>query len=139
MFSAPGFLGGTFAGNPLACAAANAVLDVIEGEDLLARAEQIGRRIVAFLSELKQSHDILPIGDIRALGAMVAFEIVTERGSDTPDAETTKVVASKARELGLLMLPCGYYGNTIRVSTPLNISDDILEEGLSRLASAMKA
>ncbi|WP_238541641.1 aspartate aminotransferase family protein [Pseudomonas sp. GM49] len=137
----PGFLGGTFAGNPLACAAANAVLDVIESEQLLQRATQIGERIQAFLADLKNSTDstVLPIGDIRALGAMVAFEIVTELGSNTPDAEATKRVATTARELGLLLLPCGYYGNTIRVSTPLNINDDILEIGLSRLALAMKA
>jgi 4-aminobutyrate aminotransferase/(S)-3-amino-2-methylpropionate transaminase len=137
----PGFLGGTFAGNPLACAAANAVLDVIESEQLLERASQIGKRIQAFLADIKNSTDptVLPIGDIRALGAMVAFEIVTERGSNTPDAEATKRVATTARELGLLLLPCGYYGNTIRVSTPLNINDDILEIGLSRLALAMKA
>ncbi|MFK8399901.1 aspartate aminotransferase family protein [Pseudomonas sp. BGr12] len=134
----PGFLGGTFAGNPLACAAAHAVLDVIDSEDMLGHAEAIGSRIVDFLLALKENNDVLPVGDVRALGAMVAFEIVTERGSNTPDAEATKVVANKAREYGLLMLPCGYYGNTIRISTPLNIKFDVLEKGLSRLALAMK-
>jgi 4-aminobutyrate aminotransferase/(S)-3-amino-2-methylpropionate transaminase len=134
----PGFLGGTFAGNPLACAAANAVLDVIEEENLLGRAEHIGRRIEAFLGDLKNRAGILPLGDIRRLGAMVAFEIVATAGTHTPDADKTKQVASKAKDLGLLLLPCGYYGNTIRVSAPLTISDDVLEIGLSRLASALK-
>lgn len=135
----PGFLGGTFAGNPLACAAANAVLDVIEGEGLLARANEVGEKIQAFLTDLKGSADIAPLGDIRGLGAMVAFEIVTEAGGNTPDAEATKRIATQAKELGLLLLPCGYYGNTIRVSAALTINDDVLDEGLSRLAAALKA
>lgn len=135
----PGFLGGTFAGNPLACAAANAVLDVIESEALLARANQVGKKIQLFLEELKGAEGVLPLGDIRGLGAMVAFELVTEAGGNTPDADATKSVAAKAKELGLLLLPCGYYGNTIRVSAPLTISDEVLETGLSRLAGALKA
>lgn len=135
----PGFLGGTFAGNPLSCAAANAVLDVIEEEHLLDRAVQIGQKIFAFLSDLKGKQGLLPLGDIRGLGAMVAFEIVTEEGTNIPDAETTKRVATLAQQLGLLLLPCGYYGNTIRISAALTISDDVLETGLSRLASALKA
>jgi len=135
----PGFLGGTFAGNPLACAAANAVLDVIEIEGLLARANVIGGKIQSFLADLKGTGGVLPLGDIRGLGAMVAFEIVTEPGTHIPDADATKRVATKAKELGLLLLPCGYYGNTIRVSAPLTISDDVLETGLSRLAGALKA
>ncbi|MCI1025973.1 aminotransferase class III-fold pyridoxal phosphate-dependent enzyme, partial [Pseudomonas putida] len=135
----PGFLGGTFAGNPLACAAANAVLDVIEGEGLLARANEVGEKIQAFLTDLKGSADVAPLGDIRGLGAMVAFEIVTEAGGNTPDAEATKRIATQAKELGLLLLPCGYYGNTIRVSAALTINDDVLDEGLSRLAAALKA
>lgn len=135
----PGFLGGTFAGNPLSCAAANAVLDVIEEEHLLDRAELVGQKILAFLSELKGKEGLLPLGDIRGLGAMVAFEIVTEKGTNIPDAEATKQVAARAKQLGLLLLPCGYYGNTIRISAALTISDDVLETGLSRLASALKA
>ncbi|OPG72058.1 4-aminobutyrate--2-oxoglutarate transaminase [Pseudomonas ogarae] len=135
----PGFLGGTFAGNPLACAAANAVLDIIESERLLDRANQIGQTLQRFLIDLKKTEDVLPLGDIRGLGAMVAFEIVSERCGNTPDAEATKRVAAKAKGLGLLLLPCGYYGNTIRISAPLTISDDVLETGLSRLAGALKA
>ncbi|PYB78964.1 4-aminobutyrate--2-oxoglutarate transaminase [Pseudomonas sp. LB-090624] len=135
----PGFLGGTFAGNPLACAAANAVLDVIETEGLLARANVVGQKIQSFLTDLKGTANVLPLGDVRGLGAMVAFEIVTEPGTHTPDADATKRVVAKAKELGLLLLPCGYYGNTIRVSAPLTISDDVLETGLSRLASALMA
>jgi len=134
----PGFLGGTFAGNPLACAAANAVLDVIAEESLLDRAIHIGRRIETFLQDLKASGNTVPVGDIRGLGAMVAFEIVTQANTHIPDADATKAIANKARELGLLLLPCGYYGNTLRISAPLTITDDVLEAGLSRLASAMQ-
>jgi len=135
----PGFLGGTFAGNPLACAAANAVLDVIEAEQLMKRAKKTGFRIQAFLNDLKGTDGVRPLGDIRGLGAMVAFEIVAQAGTNIPDADATKRIAARAKELGLLLLPCGYYGNTIRISAPLTISDDVLEMGLSRLASALKA
>lgn len=135
----PGFLGGTFAGNPLACAAANAVLDVIEEEHLLARAEEVGQRISDFLHDLRGKPGVLPIGDIRGLGAMVAFELVAEPQTHIPDAEATKRVAALAKELGLLLLPCGYYGNTIRISAALTISEDVLETGLSRLARALQA
>ena len=135
--SPPGSLGGTFAGNPVACAAALAVFDVIEREGLLARAEVIGSRLLARLEVLKSRPDVRPIGHVRGLGAMVAFEMVTERGGNSPDAEAAKRLASRACELGLLMLPCGFWANTIRVSVPLTCPDVVLDEGLARLEQAL--
>lgn len=129
----PGGLGGTYGGNPVACAAALAVLDVIEEEQLCQRAELIGTRMLEALHRIKSKNTSRPIGDIRGLGAMVAFELVTERGSHQPDAEAVKAVTSKAEELGLVLLSCGYWGNTIRLLAPLTIPDIQLEEGLSLL------
>ena len=86
----PGGLGGTYAGNPVACAAALAVLDVIEEEKLLERADAVGERIKAKLQAMARSNDLLPIAAIRGLGAMIAFEIVKERGGYEPDPEATK-------------------------------------------------
>ena len=135
----PGALGGTFAGNPVACAAALAVFDVIEREGLLARAQEIGAKLLARLETLKARSDVLPIGDLRGLGAMVAFEMVTERGGHAPDADAAKRVAARACELGLLMLPCGFWANTIRLSVPLTCPDSVLDQGLDRLAQALAA
>ncbi|RFB91359.1 4-aminobutyrate--2-oxoglutarate transaminase [Rhizobium leguminosarum bv. trifolii] len=133
----PGALGGTFAGNPLACAAALAVFDVIEKENLLAAADRIGSFLAGRLEVVRDRNDVVPIGEIRQIGAMVAFEIVKERGAHEPDAEATKLVAAKARDEGVLLLPCGYYGNTIRLSAALTASDEILDEGLGRLTKAL--
>ncbi|MDR0242928.1 MAG: 4-aminobutyrate--2-oxoglutarate transaminase [Burkholderia sp.] len=133
----PGALGGTFAGNPVACAAALAVFDVIEEEKLLQRASAIGARLVSRLRDIKERSYAMPIGDIRNLGAMVAFELVTERGGNGPNATATKMLADRAREHGVLLLPCGVFGNTIRISTPLNITDELLDEGLDRLTKAL--
>lgn len=132
----PGALGGTFAGNPVACAAAIAVMDLISEERLLERANAIGERLTSHLRKLKEQANVVPIGDVRHLGAMAAFEILTAPNGQ-PDADTTKAIAEKARKLGLLMLPCGYYGNTIRISTPLTITDAFLDEGIELLARAV--
>ncbi len=135
----PGGLGGTFAGNPVSVAAALAVLDVIEEEGLCARAEEIGRQMTERLHRMKQSNSLLPMGDVRGLGAMVAFELVRERGTNEPDPEATKHVTAAAASAGLLLLSCGYYANTIRLLAPLTISDAHLAEGLDKLEVAMKA
>ena len=133
----PGGLGGTYAGNPIACAAALAVLDIIEEEKLCDRANRIGARMIDALNRIKSKNTSRPIGDIRGLGAMVAFELVTERGTNTPDPDAVKTVISKAGELGLVLLSCGYWGNTIRLLAPLTIPDEHLEEGLSMLEAAL--
>lgn len=134
----PGGLGGTFGGNPIACAAALAVLDVIEEEHLCLRADKIGSRMVEAINQIKISNTCRPIGDVRGLGAMVAFELVKERGSNQPDPEATKQVTARAADLGLILLSCGYWGNTIRLLAPLTIPDDQLEEGLDLLKSSLE-
>jgi 4-aminobutyrate aminotransferase/(S)-3-amino-2-methylpropionate transaminase len=133
----PGGLGGTYAGNPIACAAALAVLDVITEENLLSRAVVIGDRIKDRLTALAHRNDTLPIGAIRGLGAMIGFEIFAGRGGTEPDAEATKRVTARAVEQGLVLLSCGVFGNVIRVLVPLTVEDDILEEGLKKLERAL--
>ncbi|HTM80713.1 4-aminobutyrate--2-oxoglutarate transaminase [Asticcacaulis sp.] len=132
-----GGLGGTYGGNPVACAAALAVLEVIDEEKLLDAANRQGAKLKARLEALANRNDIVPIIAIRGLGAMIAFDIVTERGSHTPDAATTKAVTTKAQANGLILLSCGVYANTIRLLVPLTASDDILDEGLARLEIAL--
>ncbi|WP_303830744.1 4-aminobutyrate--2-oxoglutarate transaminase [Asticcacaulis taihuensis] len=132
-----GGLGGTYGGNPVACAAALAVLEVIEEEKLLDAANRQGARIKAKLEALAGRNDIVPMAALRGLGAMIAFDIVTERGSFTPDAATTKAVTTKAQANGLILLSCGVYANTIRLLAPLTASDEILDEGLAKLEAAL--
>ncbi len=132
-----GGLGGTYGGNPVACAAALAVLDVIAEEKLLDAANAQGAKIKARLAALSQRNDIVPMSDIRGLGAMIAFDVVTERGSHAPDAAATKMVTTKAQDHGLILLSCGVYANTIRILCPLTVSDAILDEGLTKLEAAL--
>ncbi|WP_439501466.1 4-aminobutyrate--2-oxoglutarate transaminase [Aminobacter ciceronei] len=133
----PGGLGGTYAGSPIACAAALAVLDVIKDEGLVARANEIGATMHAALERMSQRNDAVPMASIRGPGAMVAFDIVTQRGTNTPDAETTKKVVQAALGHGLVLLSCGVFGNTIRLLCPLTISDAQLKEGLDLLERAL--
>jgi len=132
---APGGLGGTYAGNPLAIAAAHAVLDVIEDEQLAPRAERLGQRLKARLDALRAA--VPQIAEVRGLGAMVAVEFADSNG--TPDAEFAKQVQLRARDAGLLLLTCGVYGNVIRFLFPLTIEESVLDEGLDILAEAMQA
>ncbi|MCK5826858.1 MAG: 4-aminobutyrate--2-oxoglutarate transaminase, partial [Desulfuromusa sp.] len=119
----PGGLGGTYGGSPIGCAAAHAVLDIIEEENLCARSNRIGARMVERINAMKQHSDNAPIGDVRGLGSMVAFELVKERGGHDPDADKVKLLTTKALENGLILLSCGIYGNTIRLLAPLTIPD----------------
>ena len=131
----PGGLGGTYAGNALAIAAAHAVLDVIEDEQLCARAERLGQRLKARLEKLRA---LVPqIADIRGLGSMVAVEFARPDG--TPDPDFTKQVQQRARDAGLLLLTCGVHANVVRFLFPLTIEDALLDEGLDILADAMQA
>jgi 4-aminobutyrate aminotransferase/(S)-3-amino-2-methylpropionate transaminase len=136
--SEPGGLGGTYAGNPLACAAALAVLDVFEEEKLVARANTLGAKLKARLATIARSNTAAPIDAIRGLGAMVAFDIVKTRGADEPDAAATKRIVARATELGLILLSCGVNANTIRLLMPLTAEDAIVEEGLNLLEEAME-
>ncbi len=133
----PGGLGGTYGGSPLGCAAAHAVLDVIEEEQLCERSITIGARMVERIRAIKERSEAPPIGDIRGLGAMVAFEMVKERGGHSPDADKVKEITSKALENGLILISCGIFGNTIRLLTPLTIKDQQLEEGLALLEKTL--
>jgi 4-aminobutyrate aminotransferase/(S)-3-amino-2-methylpropionate transaminase len=133
----PGGLGGTYAGSPVACAAALAVLDVIAEENLLERATIVGAKIKTALEGFASRNDVVPIASIRGPGAMVAFDVVRKRGSAEPDADATKRVIQAALADGLILLSCGVNGNTIRILNPLTISDALLEEGLARLGRAL--
>ncbi len=132
----PGGLGGTYAGNPLAVAAALAVIDVIEEEGLIARANQLGTQLRNTLEELRSQ--VPEISDVRGLGAMVAVEFNYPE-SKKPNPEFTKKVQAKALELGLVLLTCGTYYNVIRFLMPLTIQSEVFEEGLQKLAIALKA
>jgi len=134
----PGGLGGTYAGSPLGCAAGLAVLDVIEKENLCARAVEVGERITAGLRELQDAYPER-IGDVRGLGAMVAMELVRDGDRAQPDAALTKALVSRAAELGLVLLSCGVRGNVIRVLAPLTIPLAQVDEGLAILDDAMAA
>ena len=135
----PGGLGGTYAGNPLACAAALAVLDVFEEENLVARANQIGERLRNAIDRFALSNTLVPTSAARGPGAMVAFDILKHRGSNEPEAEMTKRVTRLAHENGLILLSCGTAANTIRILVPLTASDAIVDEGLAILERCLAA
>jgi 4-aminobutyrate aminotransferase len=126
----PGGLGGTYAGNPLAVAAAHAVLDVMEEEQLCDRANVLGQQLVARLEVAKAGNP--RIGEIRALGAMVACDFIHPE-SGAPDADLTKKVQQAALKKGLLLLTCGVYGNVIRFLFPLTIEAAVFSEALTIL------
>lgn len=130
----PGELGGTYAGNPVACAAALAVIEVIEEENLNEKAEKIGQRIEDKLTELSEKHAF--IGEVRRLGAMVAVELVEDRKTKSPNKDATQKIVSYANDNGLLLLSAGIKGNVIRFLTPLVITDEELEKGLAILEDA---
>lgn len=133
----PGGLGGTYGGNPVACAAARAAISVIEEEQLCQRSIEIGARMRRRLEGIKARDDVAPIGDVRGLGAMVAFELVTEKGGNSPNPEAALSVVARARELGLIVLACGYWGNTVRLLAPLTIPPEHLQEGLDLLEQSL--
>ncbi|KXU38910.1 4-aminobutyrate--2-oxoglutarate transaminase [Ventosimonas gracilis] len=126
---APGGLGGTYAGSPIACAAALAVLKVFDEENLLQRAKDLGQTLQNRLRELGKQHKV--IGDVRGLGAMVAMELFENGDLSKPDAALAGKLVERARDKGLILLSCGVYGNVIRFLMPLTIPDAQLEQGLS--------
>ncbi len=131
----PGGLGTTYGGNPLACAAALAAIETIEEDGLLERAEYIGERIAGTMREIQGKHPGL-VGDVRAMGAMVAMELVTDAESKTPHKALTASVVERALQRGLMLITAGQYGNVIRTLTPLAITGDQLEEALGLLSEA---
>jgi 4-aminobutyrate aminotransferase / (S)-3-amino-2-methylpropionate transaminase / 5-aminovalerate transaminase len=131
-----GGLGGTYGGNPVACAAALAAMDTIKAENLVARAAEIERIMLGRLHRI-QAEDSR-IGDVRGRGAMIAVELVHQDSTD-PDSGFTTAVATAAREKGVIVLTCGTYGNVLRFLPPLTISDELLNEGLDVLAEVFAA
>jgi 4-aminobutyrate aminotransferase / (S)-3-amino-2-methylpropionate transaminase / 5-aminovalerate transaminase len=135
--AAPGGLGGTYAGSPIACAAALAVLDVFEKENLLQRSQDVGERLTAGLKTMAARHAC--IGDVRGLGAMVAMELFKNGDVKQPDADLAKRISAEATARGLILLTCGTYGNVIRILVPLTASDALLDEGLAIMAACFDA
>ncbi len=132
----PGGLGTTYGGNPLSCAAALAVLDAFEEDDLLSRADVIGGRVTAAMREIQEKHPDM-IGDVRGRGAMVAMELVTDPESKDPDPDRTAKIVGNALQEGLLLLTAGPLGNNLRVLVPFAVTDEQLEEGLEILGRAV--
>lgn len=128
----PGGLGGTYAGSPVACAASLAVLEIIEEEKLIDKANLIGEQFSQRLQAM-QKELVGVIGDIRINGAMIAIELVKKGDANQPDAELAKKIVSMAYERGLVLLSCGSRGNVIRFLPPLTIESELIDEGLSIL------
>ncbi len=133
----PGGLGGTFAGHPLSCAAALAVLDLFEKEDLLKRANSLGDRFQKRAREWQRRWPI--IGDVRGLGGMQAIELVQSQEAKIPATNETRKIMQYCYEHGLITITAGTYSNVIRILVPLMVSDEQLDEGLAVLESAIAA
>ena len=132
---APGGLGGTFAGNPLSCAAALAILDLFEKENLLARANELGDRFQRRARDWQHRWPL--IGDVRGLGGMQAIELVQSRETKIPATDETKQITQYCYEHGLITITAGSYSNVIRVLVPLIATDAQIDEGLNVLESAL--
>ncbi|KZN97729.1 MAG: 4-aminobutyrate--2-oxoglutarate transaminase [Bacillaceae bacterium] len=134
--ASPGEIGGTYAGSPLGCKAALAVLDIIESENLNNRAQEIGKKIMDKFNELESRFE--QVDGSRGLGAMCAFEIVKDKKSKAPDKEAVGRIIEEAQNRGLLLLSAGIYSNVIRILVPLVITDEQLEEGLTILEQSIE-
>lgn len=135
----PGGLGGTYGGNPVACAAALAAIKAIEDEGLLARSTALGETFRARFADIGARVAPYRMWDIRGLGAMLAIEFVTDFETATPDATLTKSVVAHALKRGLILLSCGMHGNALRIMVPLTASDAIINEGLDIFEAALTA
>ena len=132
-----GQLGGTFAGSPMSCAASLAVLDVIEEEEIVKKAQNVGKQLMAAFHHLQNKYEL--IGDVRGLGAMCAMELVEDRNTKEPAAAKTAEIVKYCWQHGLFALSAGMYSNVLRFLPPLIISDDELNEGISILESAFES
>lgn len=133
----PGGLGGTYGGNPVACAAALAAIEAIESEGLLARSLELGAHFRTRFAEIGARAAPFRMWDIRGLGAMLAVEFVTDFDSATPDAALVKSICAHALKRGLILLGCGMHGNALRIMVPLTASDEIIDEGLAIFEAAL--
>ncbi len=134
--SGPNSLGGTYSGSPVSCAAALAVIEVIEEEKILEKSRVLGDKLAKRFAVWQRSFDC--VDNPRNLGAMAAFELVSDRAEHTPDADLATALCEKARDKGLILLSCGTYGNTIRMLMPVTIEDDVLDEGLVIIEQALR-
>ena len=134
---APGGLGGTYGGNPVACAAALATIDAIETEGLLARSTALGEVLRTRLAHIGSTVAPYRMWDIRGIGAMLAVEFVTDFETASPDAALTKAVIANALKRGLILLACGMHGNAVRIMVPLTASDAIIDEALTIFEAAL--
>jgi len=134
--AAPGEIGGTYGGSPLGCVAGLSVIETIEEEGLLDRANVIGEKILSRFSRLKQSYDV--IGDVRGLGAMCAVEFVKDPLTKEPDKELTGRIVSECHKQGVIVLNAGLYSNILRFLSPLVITDEQLDEALDVIESVIK-
>ncbi|AXI55750.1 4-aminobutyrate--2-oxoglutarate transaminase [Sulfitobacter sp. JL08] len=135
----PGGLGGTYGGNPVACAAALAAIQAIDEEGLLERSTKMGEHFRARFAEIGARSAPYRMWDIRGLGAMVAVEFVTDFESAKPDAALAKSICAHALKRGLILLGCGMHGNALRIMVPLTASDELIEEGLAIFEDALSA
>ncbi|BCA90813.1 MULTISPECIES: 4-aminobutyrate--2-oxoglutarate transaminase [Halomonadaceae] len=135
--SGPNSLGGTYTGSPTACAAALAVMEVFEEENILEKSQALGDKLAARFNEWQGKFDC--IDHVRNMGAMAAFELVNNKTDRTPNPELAAALCKKAREEGLILLSCGMYGNTIRFLMPVTIEDDVLNEGLDIIESCLES
>jgi 4-aminobutyrate aminotransferase/(S)-3-amino-2-methylpropionate transaminase len=133
----PSAIGGTYVGNPVACAAANAVLDVIEGEGLMERSELVGKAVRARWEEI--ARDVPEVGDIRGVGAMIGIEMVADRSTKEPAAGYLSALMRETQRRGVITVSCGIHHNVLRHLMPLVIGDDQLDEALDVLADAAVA
>lgn len=132
----PGGLGGTFPGNPVACAAANAVFEIFAEEDLFGRANAIGQQMKERMNGWKSEFPF--VGDVRGIGAMIALEIVSDQQSKQPDSDLTSRITQTAWEMGAVILQAGLEGNVLRFPMPLVMTDEQLQKGLDILENAMR-
>ena len=133
----PGGLGGTYAGSPVGCAAALAVIETMKEDGLVERANRIGDLFIDNLTKLQKKHPDR-IGQVRNKGAMIAMELVQNGNANEPDAELCKALVDIANKRGLILLSCGLYGNVIRFLPALTIPNEIVEEGLAILAECFE-
>jgi 4-aminobutyrate aminotransferase/(S)-3-amino-2-methylpropionate transaminase len=130
-------IGGTYGANPVACRAALAVMEIFEEENLVSRAEDLGRRLKGYFEDMQKEFEI--IGDVRGLGPMLALELVKDRESKVPAADEAKALTRFCADRGLILLTCGNFGNVIRTLMPLVITDDQLERGISIMRDGFTA
>jgi 4-aminobutyrate aminotransferase/(S)-3-amino-2-methylpropionate transaminase len=135
----PGGLGGTYAGNPVACAAGLAILKLMDRENLLERSTTLGEKLKARLNRLATSGKFPFIGEVRGLGGMVAFELVKDQATHEPAPDLAKQLTGIALTHGLILLSCGVYANTIRILVPITVEDAVLDEALDILERSLAA